>query len=224
MSLGSLARSLVRYFRPAATSVSPQITPVGVSMTLSFAPFSPASAPPKAPEAPSSPSAKPWAEWGEKIANHYTPAGWTFCKFGLRGPGAEDGGEVFGIVKNGYGAYWCRFYIYVPETNFRGAQYLAVAANVRSGYAIGIFANMIIATDAAEIAMRLSQHEGLDGNPDAPDTNGAFQLLSVALGAAGYTMAQAACRPMAGDDVIAGSPIPVWIRTDAERPAEVMPS
>lgn len=48
----------------------------------SFAPFSPASDPPKVPE--TVPTVTPWAEWNDKITTHYTPPGWTFCKFAFR--------------------------------------------------------------------------------------------------------------------------------------------
>lgn len=222
----ALRRLYVRYFGVAATSVSPQFAPNPVSMTVAFQPFSPASDPPKAPDTKvGGPSVTPWAEWQWKINQHYTPLGWTFCKFGVRGPGPDETGEVWGIVRDGFGAYWCRFYIHAHETGDHGEQFLAVAVNVRSGYAFGIFSQMDQACEAVEIALRLSRRAGLDHSFDEPEGFEAYRLLTHAMITAGYGQGAIICRPMKGADVIQGAPIPVWMRPESEaRPAEVRPS
>jgi hypothetical protein len=203
MKLGSLARSLVRYFGPRATSVSPQN---GVSMTVSFESFSP----PKAPATSHEGNVTPWAAWQRQIDTHYTPAGWTFCKFGVRGADEHEAGEVWGIVRDGFGAYWCRFYVHEFASGHHGEEALAVVVNARTGYALGIFVNLTMACEAAEIALRLSSH----------DSN----LLVHALGTAGYLQGGIICRPMRDAAVVQGPPIPVWMRPDIEKPAEVRPS
>ncbi len=206
MKIGSIGRALVRYFGPRATSVPPKN---GVSVTVEFAPF----APPKAPATTigGSNSVTPWAVWQRQIETHYTPAGWTFCKFGVRGADEHEAGEVWGIVRDGFGAYWCRFYVHEFASGHHGEEALAVIVNARTGYAIGIFANIVQACEAAEIALRLS-------------TPHDFAQVAHALGAAGYLQGGIICRPMKDAAVVQGAPIPVWLRPEIEKPAEVRPS
>lgn len=182
-------------------------------MTVSFEPFIAASAPPKAPETTiGGPSVTPWVEWAKKSSTHFTPKNWTFCKFGVRGASEEECGEVFGIVRDGFGAYWCRFLVSVPDQGFHGEQFLAVGIETRSGYAFGVFGNIQIAVEAAEIAMRISARNRLtpDEGPDG------YLVLGEALGAAGYTPAHAQCRPMHHGEVVPGPAIPVWTRPDLQ--------
>lgn len=235
MKLGSFRRSLMRYFGVAATSVSPENTPdrdargyeLSVTMTpfVGYLPSSPASDPPKAPATSlGGPNVTSWAEWQDKIDNHYARPGWTFCKFGVRGADKDEASDVWGIVRDGFGAYWCRFFVHSYEHGVSGEHALAVAINARTGYAFGIFSRMDEACEAADMALRLSYRRDLDQDPDDPDSREAYGMLTQALCAAGYSQGTTICRPMKGADIVPGAPIPVWMQREASIPAEVKPS
>jgi hypothetical protein len=184
-------------------------------------PFSPASDPPKAAE--TMPVVTPWAEWDDKIKTHLTPPGWTFCKFGVRAGETGSAAEVWGIVRDGYGTYWCRFFVNIIDDGQHGENFLAVAVNTRNGYAIGIFASMVEACEAIEIALRLSRRGELDHDPDGPEAREAYLLLGRALGAAGYGHGHIICRPMQGSEPVPGPPR-CALAHDADRHQEGWPA
>lgn len=146
---------------------------------------------------------------------HHRLPGWTFCKFGLRGPGADERIEVTGIVRDGFGAYWCRFMVSQGEGAVE--QNVAVGVHVHSGYAFGVFATLGVAIEVAEIAIRMSRcGEFYANGTDDNASMGAFRELSEALHAAGYCEHHMYCRPIADGVVVPGHPIPVWMRHDTD--------
>jgi hypothetical protein len=111
---------------------------------------------------PPQPSRSSWATYAKLIADHPSYDGWTFCKFGVRGPDKEDHSEVMGIVRAPFGAWWAPF-LCVPEgLGQRAVRALACIEHTRSGMAVGIFGDMDVAVEAAEIAMRMDSWASFD--------------------------------------------------------------
>lgn len=213
-----MRKILARIFGAAAPVPKPAVAPGGLTVSVGFAPWSPNPAPPKASETVVSDAVKSWAEtWGAIIANHECPSGWTLCKFGVRGNSEQEASEVWGIVRDGFGVYKCRFWLMLEGAPGRDG-FLAVGVNARTGYAFGVFVEIEHAVGAAEIAARLSnREETLD--------RGAFQRLGAALTEVGYGPSNLYCRPMRGEEIKPGVPWPVWARVPQQaRPEEIKPS
>lgn len=98
-----------------------------------------------------------WAAYDALMASHQSYAGWTFCKFGVRGPRSEDHSEVQGIVRAPFGAWWAPFLCVDQGTGHQTRRGLACVEHTRSGMAIGVFGDMDLAVQAAEIAMRMDE-------------------------------------------------------------------
>lgn len=125
-----------------------------------------------------------WAEYSALMDRHASYAGWTFCKFGIRGPRVQDHAEVMGIVRAPFGAWWATFACIDPDTGFRTIRGLACVEHTRTGLAIGVFGDMDIAVQAAEIAIRLDDWSGF--NLDNPSMQ-LVRRLRTAWDAAGIT-------------------------------------
>lgn len=111
--------------------------------------------------APARPS---WADYNKLMASHPIYDGWTFCKFGVRGPGREDHTDVLGIVRAPFGAWLAPFVIveHGSDVRHRYTRGLACIEHTRTGMAIGVFGDMEVAVAAAEIAARMADWNAFD--------------------------------------------------------------
>ncbi|MET4187669.1 hypothetical protein ABIB86_000382 [Bradyrhizobium sp. JR1.7] len=163
-----------------------------------------------------------WDDYTALMASHPSYPGWTFCRFGVRGPTKDDHSEVQGIVRAPFGAWWSPFLCIEPETGYRASHGLACVEHTRTGLAIGVFANMDTAVEAAEIAMRMDAWHTFD-----LDQNLSLELIRrvrTAWTAAGITMAPFSGYPLVRGEVPEGMP-PVGIfaktPTDHHRPEKL---
>lgn len=106
---------------------------------------------------PPAPAPSSWAAYDALMASHQSYAGWTFCRFGVRGPRSQDHSEVQGIVRAPFGAWWAPFLCVDPGTGHQTSRGLACVEHTRSGMAVGVFGDMDLAVQAAEIAMRMDE-------------------------------------------------------------------
>lgn len=179
------------------------------------------------PETIAAPAPKPapssWATHAKLMADHPAYDGWTFCKFGVRGPGKEDHSEVMGLVRAPFGAWWAPF-LCVPEgLGQRAVRALACIEHTRSGMAVGIFGDMDVAVEAAEIAMRMDSWASFD-------VEQAASLLLVyrvrsAWEAAGIVLSSYHAFPTVNGKVSEGqSAVPIFIKSpmaNAHRPEKL---
>jgi hypothetical protein len=116
---------------------------------------------------PGPPDFASWPEYAAVMAAHDVFDGWTFCRFGIRGPGEYDNAFVFGVVRNPFGAWWAPFDCRDAATGYQVQRLLACLEHTRSGIAIGVFGDMELAIEAAELAARLGDWRLFDINQAA---------------------------------------------------------
>lgn len=174
MNLKALARSVMRYFRPAATSVSPQIDPDAACAEILKAlrasgmipadaevrvhhgplPAAGVQAPRPGLKPPPDPAAEgwSWAAWKRELDAVAMP-GWAVCRFANR-IGPDNAAFVFGIVRGSFGIWRQPFNVCAAGTDST-EHILTCVTHLRSGLGVGIFADREVAVAAAEIADRV---------------------------------------------------------------------
>lgn len=164
-----------------------------------------------------------WADYDKLMAQHQSYAGWTFCKFGVRGPRAQDQSEVQGIVRAPFGAWWAPFQCVDQTIGHRTPRSLACIEHTRTGMAIGVFGNMDLAVEAAEIAMRMGDWTGFDIDQDR-----SLQLVMRVRGAwdaAGIIQSSFAGYPTVNGKVPEGQgPVAIFVKSpmaDLQRPEKL---
>lgn len=160
-----LRRSLVRWLRPRATLVSPQIE-FG-SYSASFVDTQWKAGPALAhlaptPPGPERPGIKPppdpaaegwtWAAWKRELDAGALP-GWAVCRFANR-IGPDHAAFVFGIVRGSFGIWRQPFDVCAAGTDST-ERILTCLTHLPSGLGVGIFSNREVAAEAAELAERV---------------------------------------------------------------------
>lgn len=176
MIFGSIRRAYIRYFRPAATSVSPKIdmdflndelirflrqgglippdAKVGVR-TLGIKP----------PSDPDVDQEWTWDQWSRHQRELELP-GWAPCRFAHRLT-TEQAKFVFGVVRGAFGLWQQPFNVCRrddDDSEFeRGSDILTCVTHLRSGMGIGVFACRETAAHACDLAERVyPQWQSLD--------------------------------------------------------------
>jgi hypothetical protein len=160
-----------------------------------------------------------WAAYDHLMASHQSYPGWTFCRFGVRGPEKNDHSDVQGIVRAPFGAWWSPFQCVDGDTGYRVSRGLACVEHTRSGMAIGVFGDMDIAVEAAEIAMRMDDWRSFD--IDEPASLELIYRVRTAWTAAGILTSAFEGYPMVHGKVPEGMPaVSIFIKAPIEqRPA-----
>lgn len=141
----------------------------------------------------------PWEVHAAFMREHHAAAGWTFCRYGIRGP-TEDGlSFVTGIARAPFGVAWSRFLCVNPDINYRTERSLAALTHTPSGYAIGVFNDMALAVEAAELATRMA----IDWQAVSPAV---VLRAREAWNAVGIVFAPFLAYPLLEDSVPSGSP------------------
>lgn len=151
-----------------------------------------------------------WAAYDALMAGHQSYPGWTFCKFGVRGPREQDHSEVAGIVRAPFGIWWAPF-LCISPTGLQATHGLACVAHTRSGMAIGVFGHMDMAVQAAEIAARMADWDGFSFDEGA--SMQLIQRLRTAWAAAGIIHSPISGYPIVNDKVQEGQPpIAIYVK------------
>ncbi len=169
------------------------------------------------------PAPSSWAAYDAVMAAHQSYPGWTYCKFGVRGPRAVDHSEVQGVVRAPFGAWWAPFLCVDRGTGFQTARGLACIEHVRAGMAIGVFGDMDIAVEAAEIAARMDQWASFDF--ERGTSVHLVKRVRTAWDAAGIILSSFDCYPTVHGKVPDGQgPVAIFIKNpmaDHHRPEKL---
>lgn len=147
----------VRYCRRPARSVPPKIEQSDLSKLLveafraSLDQAEPTRAGVRPPSDPNTDNWT-WQKW-DALAHHNGAApGWAFCRFANR-TGSENVAFVFGLVRGSYGVWEQPFNICLDGESRK--ETLTCITHLRSGIGCGIFAERVVAIEAAELAERV---------------------------------------------------------------------
>lgn len=172
MNLEPLWRLYARWFKPAPPAPPPEMPPVLREMIAALkdeaakrlASQIAAREAPAASEQPDVDAPK-WS-WQEYVSNRDKAGvhpGWAFCRFANRAYGnldrnTEIASFVFGFVRGAFGV-WSR-HMDVCAVNDGGEhesaqQLLTTITHLPSGYGVGVFAELNVAMEAAELAERV---------------------------------------------------------------------
>lgn len=226
MILEALRRSLVRYFRPRATSVSPEITEDAIiDRMVERGLIEPVwTRPPPNPagdqvsRAPAAPSDVDWPTWVRMRQENATP-GWIFCRYAIRAaPPSNTLAFPYGIIRGAFGVHAMNFYLGHPINEPRG---LHTITHLASGFGCGLFVSLQLAVDAAEIALRISDDWSMF-DPDAArgeESKAIVHRLHQAWVGAGITIGPIHAYGIADHATPA---LNVWIKAEtAERPGKL---
>lgn len=95
-----------------------------------------------------------WQKWDALARGAGTAPGWAFCRFANR-TGPDTVAFVFGLVRGSFGL-WQQPFDICTEDN-RSSEILTCITHLRSGIGCGIFAERMVAIEAAELADRICE-------------------------------------------------------------------
>lgn len=161
MKFEALRRSLVRWLRPAATSVPPKKTNAiadAILAQLRAQGLVPPDAQVVVREVGTAPPADPptdgwtWAKWSHEQQAAARP-GWTFCRFANR-TGRDSVAFVFGVARGQFGV-WCQPFDVCRGDDGPSQHLLACLTHLPSGLGLGIFEHRDLAVEAAALVERV---------------------------------------------------------------------
>lgn len=151
-----------------------------------------------------SPPVGTWDSYATVMAQHHAAPGWTFCRYGIRGPLEHQQSFVTGIACAPFGASWARFLCTNPDIGYSEKRSLVALTHTPTGYAVGVFNDMELAVEAAELVMRMSiDWRGFGEQPDSVPT---IARIRSAWNAAGIWFSPFLAYPMIEEEVPEGMP------------------
>lgn len=154
-----------------------------------------------------SPAVGDWDDYAKMMAEHHAAPGWTFCRFGIRGPLEVQQSFGTGIACAPFGASWARFLCVNPDIGYNERRSLVALTHTPSGYAVGVFNDMALAVEAAELVMRMSiDWTGFGHRETVEASVPTIQRVRTAWNAAGIWFSPFIAYPMIEEAVPLGMP------------------